>query len=850
MMRIVGHRFLRGANLYRDAPVAYLVVRPRQGVDLAKLKADLAALDDGLAGSATDLGYLVGETACALQRLIGMASDWCQAWLDEDDDWVIVHTYEDEHVADAAGEAAVSLLKDLAAGEEVHFDAVLQALREVREAHRLGPSTQALVDEARRRGIPVLRRESSHVQLGHGAAQQHIQATMTGRTSGLGLEIADDKERTKEVLEEWGIPLPPGASYRTFRGVLEEVDDLGYPVAVKPEVGSQGRGVTVDVRGEEELEAAYDAAKARYPRVLVERHVEGVEHRLLVVGGRLVAAVRRDPPALMGDGQRSVARLIAAFNDDPRRGFGTENELTEVAIDQQTLRLLEKQGLAVDSVPEAGKRVVLKSTASPASGGTAVDVTDRVHPSVKAVAERATRLAGLDVCGVDIVAPHIEAPLEETGGALIELNGAPDLRMHLHPTEGQPRDVARPILDLLFPASQDGRIPIVAVTGTNGKTTTVRLIDHLVKYSGGRPGLSCTGSVEVANQVILRGDYSGPGGAQAVLKEPGVTHAILEVARGGILRRGLGFESCDVGVFLNVGVDHLGQGGIESVDDLARLKGVVIESVKPSGTAVLNADDERVLATRSRCKGKVILFSMDPAHPALAEHLAADPENVVVTHEAGTIVLKRGTTAAFRVVDAAAVPITLAGRALFNIQNAMAAVAATYAIGMTEEDTRAGLVTFNPTVTQLPGRMNLMEVGDVKVLLDYGHNVPALQALAQVLPGLTRGRCLNVANASGNRRDEDLQGFGAQIATMYDRILLSDADPRGRPAGETPDVIRKGILSTGYDEAAVTIMDSEMDAIDTALDEAQAGDLIVFQVDDVQGAIEKVRGLQRRLLEV
>jgi cyanophycin synthetase len=490
--------------------------------------------------------------------------------------------------------------------------------------------------------------------------------------------------------------------------------------------------------------------------------------------------------------------------------------------------------------------VTLKSTANLSTGGTATDVTDEVHPSIRFMAGRVARIVGLDIMGIDIVAPHLRAPLEESGGGIVEVNAGPGLRMHLEPTNGTPRNVAAPILDLMFSGS-DGRIPTVAVTGTNGKTTTARLIAHILKYAGARVGLASTGSVEVENQVILRGDYSGPVGAQAVLREPTVTHAVLEVARGGILRRGMGVDRVDVGVLLNVGRDHIGEGDIHDLEDLLRLKATVPDAAR---IAVLNADDPLVLSLHESgtLRGKQILFSRDAEHPALQVHLQADPENVVVVATQSHIELWRGR-ARFQVAPIADVPITLGGLASFNVENALAAVAACYALGVSEEDVRAGLMTFNPTMSQNPGRMNLFDVGEVRVLLDFGHNVPALRALDEVLPHLKprpEGRVLRVAYLAGNRLDEDLNSVGEALARNCDLLWISDPDPRGRPRGETPRLLREGALRAGMDPERVIVNASESVNFDACFAHAQPGDLLVFQCEAHAEVVRRVRELQAR----
>ncbi|HWG90786.1 MAG TPA: cyanophycin synthetase [Candidatus Thermoplasmatota archaeon] len=866
-MRILEHRALRGPNYHAHDPVIFM--RLDIG-DLEKTPSDeIPGFTDRLLEVMPSLrehrcspGYpggfverlrrgtwaahIVEHVAIELQSLAGMEVGFGKTRTTKQRGvYTIVYRYLDEESGLQAGREAVDLVEAVAAGRVVELQPILRRLHETKDANAFGPSTGALVEEARRRGIPVLRlNEGSYVQLGYGARQQRIQATMTGRTSGIGVEIAGDKDRTKRVLADAGIPVPKGEAVRTLRGALEVAEELGYPVVVKPLNGNHGRGITTNIRTPQDLEAAFETAQKVSPEVIIERYLQGCDFRLLVINYKFVAAARRDPAHVVGNGRSTVRELIDAVNADPRRGEGHERALTRIRVDKVTEWLLAQRGLTLDSVVPEGEVVVLKTTANLSSGGTATDVTDEVHPAVRLMAERIARIVDLDIMGIDVVAPHLRKPLHETGGGVVEVNAAPGFRMHLEPTTGTRRNVAAPVLDMLFPNGSKGTIPIVAVTGTNGKTTTVSLISHILTRNGARVGTATTTGVELQGQVVVEGDYSGPSGAQFVLREPTVDHAVLEVARGGILRRGLGFEECDVGILLNVSTDHLGEGGIDTLEDLSRLKGTVVEAVKRSGTAVLNADDPLVLAFRERLRCNIALFSLDPDNPVLEDHL--DSGGCVVTVVGNSIVLRQGL-AEFDVADVRDIPLTLNGKATFNIQNVMAAVAAAHALGVPEDVLRGALATFTPSYGQIPGRMNLFDVGGFKVLIDYGHNVAALQALAKVLPYLSHGRRINVGSASGNRRDQDLEAFGRTLAGMYDMIFLCDPDPRGRAPGETAQVIERGILSTDFPASRLFVYEDELDAIDAALAEARDGDLVVVQADDIRAAVQRVREVKEEL---
>ncbi|MEA3202809.1 MAG: cyanophycin synthetase, partial [Thermoplasmata archaeon] len=651
--------------------------------------------------------------------------------------------------------------------------------------------------------------------------------------SCIGAEIADDKDRTKRILAEAGIPVPRGDVVSTWDGVVDASEDLGFPLVLKPLVGNHGRGVTTEIQDLAQLRQAFDAAQAVHRHVVVEQCLQGADFRVLVVNHKFVAAARRDPASVTGDGVHTVQQLVDQTNRDPRRGDAHDNFLTKIEVDAHSLEMLAREGMTPASVPPAGVVVRLKGTANLSTGGTATDVTAEVHPHVRRMCERASRMVGLDLMGIDVVAPHLRQPLGETRGGVVEVNAAPGLRMHAQPSSGRPLNVGAPIIDMLFPNRQDGRIPLVAITGTNGKTTTARLVSHVLQVHGAKVGLATTTGVEIDYEVTREGDYSGPEGARVVLGDPLVDHAVLEVARGGILRRGLGFDRCDVGLLLNVGNDHLGEGGIETLEDLADLKAVVVESVARNGTAVLNADDDLVHGYRNRLRSRVTLFSLDGDSPRVAEHVQRSGRAVTLS---GHVVVVRDGTGDEVVGDVRDFPVTLHGQARFNVQNVLAAVAACHALGIPGDTIRRALEQFHATPEQLPGRLNVVEMDGYTVLVDYGHNVPALEALAPVVSSLAAGRVLAMCNSSGNRRDEDILAFGRTIAQMYDHVVLCDPDPRGRAAGETMRIVREGAMAGGLAPEHVETAASEAEAIRRILAMAAPGDLVVLQVDDVPQA--------------
>ncbi|HEU0133047.1 MAG TPA: cyanophycin synthetase [Mycobacteriales bacterium] len=791
----------------------------------------------------TWLGHVSEHVALELQKLTGSEIRRGKTrGTGEPGRYNVIYGYADETVGLAAGDLAVRIVNHLVEAED-GFDVQVAIEDLIRTANRVafGPSTQAIVDEAAARDIPWLRLdEHSLVQLGQGVYQKRIRATMTSATPVLGTDIASDKALTARLLAAAGLPVPGTTVVRNADDALSAAKRIGYPVVVKPLDGNHGRGVALGVGSEDELLAAFEVAQreARRGGVVVERFVVGADHRLLVVGGRLVAAARRVPAHVVGDGTHTVAELVEIENADPRRGIGHEKVLTRIRLDARAEEVLARQGYTLADVPGEGETVFLAQTANMSTGGIAEDVTERVHPDNVEIAELAAEVVGLDVAGIDLVSPDIELSVHDVGGAIVEVNAAPGFRMHTHPTIGEPQYVAKPVVDLLFPPGTPSRIPIVAVTGTNGKTTTTRMIAHIFRRAGRKIGLTSTDGIAIGDRLVIPGDSSGPKSARMVLQNPRVDMAIFEVARGGILREGLGYERNDVAVVLNVAADHLGLRGIDTLDELARVKQVVVEAVPRHGFAVLNADDPRVLAMRKRCSGDVVLFSMERGHEEVERHVRRGGRAVVLDHDGAVerIVYRHGSRAQ-SVVRTDALPATFGGRARMNVQNAMAAVGAAIAAGAHLQDVRLALQSFTPSFETSPGRMNMTEVDGVTVVVDYCHNAHGMRMLGDFVDRWTAdapaaARRVAVVATPGDRRDVDIRDLGRAAAPHFDHLVVpSRISLRGRKPGEMPALVAEGIdeaVAAGAKRPSLEVVGDEPDAVAAAFAAATAGDLVVL----------------------
>jgi len=759
----------------------------------------------------------------------------------------VVVAYEEEEVGLEAMRSAVALVRACLAGEAFPMAPLLAHLRDLHASLRLGPSTAAIVEEARRRGIPVRRLNTgSFIQLGLGRQLRRIRATMSDHTSIIGVEIAQDKDLTKRVLQNIGLAVPAGSVARSVDEALAIADEIGYPVILKPQDGSQGRGISPCLESPAALREAWAGSAALSRSVVVERHAPGADHRVLVVSGKVVAVAERVPAHVTGDGTRTVRELIEEANADPRRGDGHVQVLTRLPADEATASFLASTGRAFETVPSAGERVFLRATANLSTGGTSIDRTDEIHPDNVTACELAAGVVGLDIAGLDVMTPDISVPFHENGAVIIEVNAAPGIRMHLSPAEGKPRNVAAPIVDMLYPPGARTAIPVIAVTGTNGKTTTTRLIAHLFRHTGRVVGFSTTDGVYLQSRLVAAGDMTGPFAANIVLSNPIVEVAVLETARGGILRSGLGFDECDVGIVLNVSADHLGAHGIHTLEDLARIKGVVPAVVRRRGHAVLNADDPLVLAMASRSGGDVVLFSTRPpaASPAVAAHVADGGTAACI--EEGAFVIRRGRLR-IPIADVSEVPLTIGGAAQFQFGNILAAAAAAYVQGMRYEDIRAGLLSFFPSPALTPGRLNLLRVRQGHVLVDYAHNAAALEGLMDLAGRIDAARRIGILAGPGDRRDQDLRALGRHAAMLDYVILKEDDDLRGRRPGEAAALIREGLEEGGMAPDRIGDVPREAEAVARGLAMMEEHDLLVIIAVDVPAVLEQLRPLYSSL---
>ena len=852
---------------FNDALIAWMPSLEDHACSLNRRGGFITRLKDG-----TWMGHVAEHIALELQNLAGtQVRHGKTRSAGKHGQYNVVYEFREEAVGLEAGQLAVRIVNHLVApGDPDHtvdYLHELENLIRLAERQAFGPSTQAILDEAASRDIPYLRLDRhSLVQLGYGVHQQRIRATMTSRTSGIAVDIASDKNLTNRLLDSAGLPVPKSEVVDTVEGCVAAARRVGFPCVVKPLDGNHGRGVHLDLRTDDDVRAAYAGAsrESRSGDLVVESYITGNDYRCLVIGGKVAAIAERVPASVVGDGKKTVRELVDETNADPRRGIGHEKVLTRIKVDAAAEALVQAQGYELDAVPPKGQRVKLALTGNMSTGGTSIDRTIEAHPDNAEIAEMAARVVGLDVAGIDFICPDITVPVRETGGAIVEVNAAPGFRMHTHPTEGEPQYVAKPVIDLLFPQGSDARIPIIGVTGTNGKTTTVRMIAHILKLMGRRVGMTSTDGIVVDGRMIRRGDMSGPKSARMILQNPTVDTGVFEVARGGILREGLGFDRADVAVVTNVTADHLGLGGIDTLRQLSDVKGVLVEAVPRTGTAVLNADDPYVSRLASNCRGTVILFSMETekgqhGFDRVDGFVGRGGAAFVVRHtpEGDQIVLRHGPRV-MPVMYTHLVPATFGGRARMNVANALAASAAAWAAGAHLHDIRQGLRTFTTSFFQAPGRLNYLEVGGVRVVIDYCHNVDGMRNLADFTRrmsgdadggsaaaggngknghGVRTGRAIGVIGMPGDRRDEDMRDYGALAAGAFDEIIIrEDRNLRGRTPGATANLVADGVRRAREDGSGRTIRTDkileELTAVKTALRRANPGDLVVMCVDD------------------
>ncbi|SFV16452.1 cyanophycin synthetase [Pseudoduganella namucuonensis] len=847
-MNIIEQRLLRGPNLYARRPCLLTVL------DLGELGTVSSITDPDFTGrllellpalhehrcslgqysgfaqslrGGTNMAHVVEHVTLALQCLAGPTVSFgrTRPVAGHDSRYRVVCAYEIEQLAGAALVAALELVETLARGGAVDLDAVLAPLRETASRHAIGTSTAAVLAAARKRGIPYSRLtdEANLFQLGWGGKQKRLQATITGNTGHVAVGVAADKQLTKLLLKEAGVPVPNGGIAATAEEARQLARRMGGVVTVKPLDGNHGRGVSTGCATTEEVLAAYERAREHGRRVIVERHIEGHDYRVLVAGKRVAAAALRRPPSVTGDGASTVRELVERENRNPARGEGHSNILSIIPLDGHAEGVLAKQGYGLDSIPEAGTVVTLRGNANLSTGGTAEDVTDLLPQETCDICVRAARKVGLDIAGIDVVCADISRPLREQGGAVIEVNAAPGIRMHHYPSAGMPRDAGAAIVEALY-GEGNGRIPVIAVTGTNGKTTTTLMLEHTARLAGLATGCTTTEGVYVAGKRIVKGDCSGYWSARTVLGAPEVDFAVLETARGGILKRGLAFDRCDVSIVLNVSSDHLGMDGVDTLEELADVKAVVARAA--SRAVVLNAEDRLcvAMAARIRTEVELIWFALNAENPHLLRHLEHGGRGAYM--QDGALVLADGTRRR-RLVNVADMPSAMGGHARHNIANALATAAALMACGFIGAQIAHGLATFVSDGRHNPLRANLFDVRGVQVVVDYAHNPAAHRAIASMARGLSKGRVVGVVTTPGDRRNEDLRAVGETCGALYDDVVIYEAERRGRAEGETAALIAAGAEANG-NRAAVHIRIAVTEAVRHGLALCREGDVLVF----------------------
>jgi cyanophycin synthetase len=795
----------------------------------------------------TWVGHVVEHIAVEIQTLAGMDTGFGRTVeTDQRGVYHVVFSYRTARAGKFAAKAAVRIAEALTKGEAYDLAADIKKLKGIWDQDHFGPSTYSIVKEAVERKIPFIRLDDdSLVQLGLGANQKRIEATLASTTSNIAVDIAGDKERTKKMLDGAAIPVPKGDIVCDENELRDTIESIGYPLAIKPVDGNHGKGATTNINNYEDAVQAMKLAQHYSERVICERFITGHDFRALVINYKFVAAAKRTPASVTGDGVHTIRDLINVVNSDPKRGQGHQNVLTCIKIDVSTIELLEKKGYNLATVLPAGEECALKSTANLSTGGTATDVTDLVHPSNVFLFEQIARVIGLDICGIDIIASDLATPIKTNGGAVLEVNAAPGFRMHLEPTHGTPRNVAAPVLDMLFPeGGKPASIPIVAVTGTNGKTTTTRLISHIAKYAGLNVGYTTTDGVYINNQQIVKGDCSGPASAQVVLKDSSVDFAVLECARGGILRAGLGFPYCHTAVITNVAEDHLGLNGIDTIEKLARVKSVVAETVLPQGYAILNADDDLVYAMKDVVQSKVALFSIYENSLRVKRHCQMGGVAAVLSNS-GYVLIVHGSKK-IKIDKIANVPITFGGKAEFNIANVLGATLAAYVSNFNLDDIRQGLQSFIPSPEATPGRMNMFEFNDFTVMVDYAHNAHGVNAIGKFVKSVQSPMKLGIVAGVGDRRDIDLISLGEEASKVFDEIIIRlDKDLRGRPGDEIINLVSTGIKNIDPNKM-ISVHESECEAVEFSVNNAVRGSFITVLTEDIATVIDCVKDLRQK----
>ena len=793
----------------------------------------------------TWMGHVIEHIALELQTLSGMDTGFGRTrGTGKEGEYYVVFSYMEEDAGVYAAKAAVRITQAIADNVEYNLEEDIMQLREIREDTCLGPSTGCIVEEAAKRNIPFIRlNKHSLVQLGYGIHQKRIRATIASTTSNIAVDIACDKEETKNLLEAAEISVPRGVIVRSEEGLKAAIEKLGYPLVLKPVDGNHGKGATTNIIDWGMAIKALAAAQVYGRSIICERFIAGFDFRVLVINNKFICAALRTPAAVTGDGEHTIQWLVDETNKDPRRGYGHEKVLTSIKLDDFSEIMLREKGYTLETIPTKGELVLLKPTANLSTGGTSTDITDEVHPNNIFMCERISKIIGLDICGIDIMAPDLREPISQNGGAVLEVNAAPGFRMHIDPAVGIGRNVAEPVIDMLFPKGSEGRIPIIAITGTNGKTTTTRLVAHIAKGAGYKVGYTTSDGVYIQNQLLMKGDCTGPVSAQFVLKDPTVDFAVLECARGGILKNGLAFQNCDIAIITNVSTDHIGLGGIESIEQMAKVKAVVAETVFSYGYAILNADDDLVFAIKNDLNCNIGLFSMDENNPRIKKHCSGG--GLAAVYENGYVTILKGTWK-IRVEKVADIPITFGGKATHNIMNTLPAILATYLYrNIKVDDIKGALQSFIPSAKLTPGRLNFFKFKNFEFLVDFAHNQAGLLLLADFLSKIDGHPKVGIISGTGDRRDNDIKDLGRISASCFDEIIIrQDKNLRGRTAVEIVNLLVEGINEAKTKEIPVKIIYNEREAIMYAYQHAVPGSLITIMCDVVAEALDLIKELK------
>lgn len=860
-MNIVSSHAYQGKNVYSFKPVVKMVVDLGKYADTATkdiegLNETLLELLPGLEKHCCSRGYeggfverlregtyfahVIEHISLEIQSLLGYDVKFGKSReSDKKGIYNIIYGYENEYAGIEAGKLAVELLNGIIADEVIDLKERLQEVKKVCIKTDYGVSTSAIVKEASKRDIPIIRiGEGSLLQLGYGKYQKRIQATLTENSSCIAVDTACNKSLTKSILREYGIPVPAGKVVKSEEEALEYCEKLGYPVVVKPNFGSHGVGVSINLKSPQEVIEAYRIAKEYEDTVLVEKFIKGNYYRILVVGDEVVAASQRISAHVTGDGISTIRELIEKENSNPLRGEGHEKPLTKISVDKIVEQYLKKQNLTLDYIPDDGEIVYVRENDNLSTGGIAIDVTDELHEKNRDMLVQAAKIIGLDVAGVDVTTTDISKPITEIGGAVIEINAAPGIRMHHYPYKGTSRNAAKAIVDMLFPEGTPTRVPIVSVTGTNGKTTTVRMISHIIRRRGHKVGMTTTGGIYIDDKLIKYGDNTGPISAKTVLMDRSIEYAVLETARGGIINRGLGYEIADVGVVTNITEDHLGIDGINTLEQLAFVKSLVVEAVKEDGYSVLNADDPYCLSMIERIKSKVILFSLSTDNKTIKEHV--ENGGIAVYTDGSDIFVNKGGTE-ICLIDVKQIPSTMGGVLKHNISNSMAAVAASIGLGMPVDSIIKGLMTFKCDSVSNPGRFNIYEVNGAKVILDYGHNIDGYRVVIDSLLQMKTGRLIGVIGTPGDRTDSSTITIGKMCGDCFDRVYIKeDKDRRGREPGEVAALLEKGCKMGSIRPSDIFIELSEEKALEKAILEAKPGDIVIVFFEEYQPLVDLI----------